>query len=196
MKYATAGITELELFAKVREEMDASVGVRVPLMADLVSGASTGSGGGTPTNKIINPGDLILSDFTPCLNGYWGDSCNTIIVGESTDEQRKTYELVKKALAIGIDAIRPDVKSKEIDKLMRNHIGKFPHHGGHGVGTMYHEEPRRVPYNNTALRPNMVIALEPAIYEKDYGIRLEHLVVVTKMDARYLRNLSIVLKQS
>lgn len=180
VKYATAGITELELFAKVREEMDASVGVRVPLMADLVSGASTGSGGGMPTNKIINPGDLILSDFTPCLNGYWGDSCNTIVIGETTSEQKETFELVKQALAIGINAIRPGVQSKEVDLLMRNHIGNFPHHGGHGVGTMYHEEPRIVPYNNAALLPNMVIALEPAIYKKDYGIRLEHLVVVTK----------------
>jgi Xaa-Pro aminopeptidase len=163
-------------------------------MADLVSGTRTASGGGMPTNKIINTGDLILSDFTPCLNGYWGDSCNTIVVGESTDEQRKTYELVKEALAIGIDAIRPDMKSKEIDQLMRNHIGNFPHHGGHGVGTMYHEEPRIVPYNNTTLQPNMIIALEPAIYKKDYGIRLEHLVVVTKNGCEVLTKFQHCLK--
>jgi Xaa-Pro dipeptidase len=179
-KYAREGITELELLAEVRGEMDASVGVRVPLMADLVSGVSTASGGGMPTNKMINTGDLILSDFTPCLNGYWGDSCNTIVVGKATSNQKKTFELVKEALAIGIDAIRPGVQSKEIDRLMRNHIGNFPHHGGHGVGTMYHEEPRIVPYNKTMLQPSMVIALEPAIYKKDYGIRLEHLVAVTE----------------
>src|SRR3954452_2642912 len=161
VKYAKPGITELELFAEVRREMDASVGVRVPLMADLVSGVRSASGGGMPTNKIINTGDLILSDFTPCLNGYWGDSCNTIVAGEATNEQRKTYELVKEALTIGIDAIRPGTKSNEIDQVMRNRIGNFPHHGGHGVGTMYHEEPRIVPYNNAALLPNMVIALEP-----------------------------------
>jgi len=194
VKYASAGITEGELFSEVRREIDASAGVRVPLMADLVSGTRTASGGGMPTNKIINTGDLILSDFTPCLNGYWGDSCNTIVVGESTDEQRKTYELVKEALAIGIDAIRPDVKSKEIDQLMRNHIGNFPHHGGHGVGTMYHEEPRIVPYNNTTLQPNMIIALEPAIYKKDYGIRLEHLVVVTKNGCEVLTKFQHCLK--
>jgi Xaa-Pro dipeptidase len=180
VKYAKPGIRELELFAEVRREMDTSVGVRVPLMADLVSGASTATGGGMPTNKVINPGDLILSDFTPCLNGYWGDSCNTIFVGEATSEQKETFDRVKEALAIGIDAIRSGVEAKEIDRLMRDNIGNFPHHGGHGVGTMYHEEPRIVPYNKTILQPNMVIALEPAIYEKDYGIRLEHLVVVTE----------------
>jgi Xaa-Pro dipeptidase len=42
-----------------------------------------------------------------------------------------------------------------------------------------HEEPRVVPYNTMVLQPGMVIALEPAVYKNEYGIRLEHLVVVT-----------------
>lgn len=188
VKYARPGITELELFAEVRSEIDTSVGARVPLMADLVSGSSTAGGGGMPTNKTIKQGDLILSDLTPCLNGYWGDSCNTIFIGDATAEQKKNYELVKEALAIGINAIRPGVPAKEIDHLMRNHIGNFPHHGGHGVGIVYHEEPRIVPYNNSILESNMVIALEPAIYKEDYGIRLEHLVVVTETGCEILTN--------
>src|SRR3954464_7974187 len=129
LNYAKPGITELELFAEVRREMDASVSVRVPVMADLVSGTSTATGGGMPTNKTIKRGDLILSDFTPCLNGYWGDSCSTIVVGNSTFEQKEKYRLVKEALAIGINAIRPGVRAKEIDRVMRDHIGNFPHHG-------------------------------------------------------------------
>lgn len=72
LKYAEHGITELQLFNLVRNDMEVSVGTRIPLMADLSSGINTSSGGGMPTNKIINSGDLILSDFTPCLNGYWG----------------------------------------------------------------------------------------------------------------------------
>ena len=88
--------------------------------------------------------------------------------------------MVKEALDIAINAIRPGVMAMEIDRLMRKHIGNFPHHGGHGVGTMYHEEPRIVPYNDMELLSNMVIALEPAIYHDGYGIRLEHLVVVTQ----------------
>ncbi|MEP6947638.1 MAG: Xaa-Pro peptidase family protein [Ginsengibacter sp.] len=177
--HAKAGITELELFNLVRNDIEASAGTRVPLMADLSSGTNTSSGGGMPTNKIINAGDVILSDFTPCLNGYWGDSCNTMVVGKPSASQEKNFILVKEALEIGINAIRPGEQAREIDQLMRGHIGNYPHHSGHGVGTMNHEEPRIVPYNKTELVPNMVIALEPAIYEKDFGIRLEHLVVVT-----------------
>jgi Xaa-Pro aminopeptidase len=186
LKHANPGITELELFNLVRSDMEAAVGKRVPLMADLSSGINTASGGGMPTNKIINAGDLILSDFTPCLNGYWGDSCNTIIIGQPSASQKKNFTLVKEALEIGIRAIRPGVGAMEIDALMRKHIGNYPHHSGHGVGTMNHEEPRIVPYNKTELQQNMVIALEPAIYENDFGIRLEHLVVVAETGCEVL----------
>ncbi len=186
LKYAAQDITELELFNLVRNDMEASVGTRIPLMADFSSGINTSSGGGMPTNKIINSGDLILSDFTPCLNGYWGDSCNTIVIGKPTAPQKKNFGLVAEALEIGIGAIRPGVPAMEIDQLMRKHIGNYPHHSGHGVGIMYHEEPRIVPYNKTELVANMVIALEPAIYEKDFGIRLEHLVVVTETGCEIL----------
>ena len=49
---------------------------------------------------------------------------------------------------------------------MRDHIGNYPHHSGHGVGTSYHEGPRITPYNDTILEPGMIIALEPAIYKQ------------------------------
>ena len=180
LKHARVGMRELELFSLVRSEMEAAAGARLPLMVDLVSGKNTASAGGLPTNKRIENGDLILSDITPCLNGYWGDSCNTMAVSKPSPAQKKTFHLVKEALDIGINAIRPGVKACEIDRLMRQHIGNYPHHSGHGIGTMYHEEPRIVSYNKTELTPDMVIALEPGIYVKNYGIRLEHIVLVTE----------------
>jgi len=186
LKHAQIGMTELELFNLVRLEIEASVGTRVPIMVDLVSGVRTASGGGIPTNKTIKEGDLILSDLTPCFNGYWGDSCNTLAVGMPTTEQKRAYLRVKEALNTAINAIRPGIKASDIDSIMRKHVGDFPHHGGHGVGTLYHENPRIVPYNNAELEPNMVIALEPAIYEKHFGIRLEHMVLITEAGCEVL----------
>jgi len=163
--------------------METAAGARVPMMTDLVGGAITATGGGNPTNRIIHKNDLVLTDLTPCLNGYWGDSCSTIVVGTPTKDQERIFALVKEALEIGISTIRPGVQAKEVDLAMRHHLaaeGGFGHHGGHGVGIAYHEEPRIVPYNSMLLQPGMVIALEPAVYKNDYGIRLEHLMVVTE----------------
>jgi Xaa-Pro aminopeptidase len=89
-------------------------------------------------------------------------------------------------LAIGIDATRPGARAMDIDALMRAHTGDYAHHSGHGVGVMYHEEPRIVPYNKMVIVPNMIIALEPAIYMKEYGIRLEHLLRVTESGCEVL----------
>ena len=179
LKNAKEGMTELELFALVHRDMETSVGHRVPLMSDLSCGINTNAGGGMPTNNKIRPGDLVLSDFQPCLQGYWGDSCNTMVIGSPTAEQKKNFLLVKEALEIGIENIKPGVQAKKVDRLMRDHIGNYPHHSGHGVGTFYHEGPRITPYNETELAPGMIIALEPAIYKEDYGIRLEHVMLVT-----------------
>lgn len=183
LKHAKAGITELELFSLIRTEIEASVGTRVPIMLDLVSGARTEEGGGIPSNNIIRQGDLVLSDLTPCLNGYWGDTCNTIVIGKPTAEQSKHFKLIQQALQSAIDFIKPGIKANEVDQMMRKHLlsmGEYGHHSGHGVGTNNHEEPRIVPYNEMVLEANMIIALEPAIYINGYGIRLEHLVVVTE----------------
>jgi Xaa-Pro aminopeptidase len=183
LKYAKPGISEIELFTLVRGDMDKAAGQRVPMMADLVCGYRTFEGGGNPSSAEIQPGDLILSDLTPCLNGYWGDTCNTVAVGKASPEQVSHFNLVRDALDNGIDAVKPGARACDIDSLLRKELskaGRYAHHSGHGVGLAYHEEPRIVPYNEMILRPGMVIALEPAIYANGYGIRLEHMVVVNE----------------
>lgn len=189
IKYARPGITELDLFKMVRGDMESAAGKRIPMMTDLVSGLRTFEGGGNPSTKNIASGDLILSDLTPCLNGYWGDTCNTIVLGKPTNQQSDHFKMVKEALELGVNAIKSGVRAKAIDQLMRKHLssaGKYGHHSGHGVGIAYHEEPRIVPYNDIVLEPNMVIALEPAIYHDNYGIRLEHIVAVTRTGCEVL----------
>ncbi|HLA57839.1 MAG TPA: Xaa-Pro peptidase family protein [Puia sp.] len=185
-KYAKEGMTELELFSLAHRDMEASVGHRIPLMSDLSCGVGTNSGGGMPTGRKMKSGDLVLSDFQPCLNGYWGDSCSTMVVAKATAIQKETFNLVREALEIGIQATKPGVRAHEIDRLMRAHIGHYPHHSGHSVGTAYHEEPRITPYNKTELEPGMLVALEPAIYKEEWGIRLEHLILITSTGSEIL----------
>ena len=183
VKNARAGMTELELFSLIRTEMEARIGTRLPIMLDLVSGARTEEGGGIPSNTVIREGDLVLSDLTPCLNGYWGDTCNTLAIGKPTAEQLEHFKLIEEALQSAIDFIKPGIRANEVDRMLRKHLsgtGEYSHHSGHGVGTSNHEEPRIVPYNKMILEKNMVIALEPAIYTNGYGIRLEHLIRITE----------------
>ena len=190
-KLARRGMTEVELFAEVRKGMEIKAGARLPLLADLVSGPRTAQIGGPPSSRVIQEGDLIISDLVPRHRGYWGDTCNTCVVGEPTAEQRRIFSGIAAALAEGIDKVRPGMRACDLDADLRKRVlrlgGGYPHHSGHGLGVTWHEEPRIVPYNPLALQPGMVIALEPGIYFKDrFGLRLEHTILVTGKGAEIL----------
>jgi Xaa-Pro dipeptidase len=126
-----------------------------------------------------------MADIVPRLNGYWGDICGGHFVGAPSPDMAGIWRVVRDALRRATDAVRPGLVCKNLDSLMRSAIEDagyeaYPHHSGHGLGVSYHEEPRLVPYNETALEPGMIVALEPGIYLPGVGgIRLEDVVLVT-----------------
>jgi Xaa-Pro aminopeptidase len=190
-RHAQPGIAEIELFAEVRKGMEVKAQGRLPLLADLISGPRTAEIGGQPSSRRIQQGDLIISDLVPRYKGYWGDTCNTCVVGEATSEQQELFEGIAAAIAEGIGEVRPGLRALDLDAALRQRVlrlkGGYPHHSGHGLGVTWHEEPRIVPYNTMALEPGMVIALEPGIYFKSrFGLRLEHTVLVTQHGAEVL----------
>jgi Xaa-Pro dipeptidase len=197
-KLARPGITELELLAEVRTEMETHAGGRVPLLADMVSGPRTARIGGPPTSRSLREEDLVISDLVPRHKGYWGDTCNTCSVGEPTKEQQKTFDGIAAALAEGISKVRPGMRASDLDVELRKSVlrlnGGYPHHSGHGIGVTFHEQPRIVPYNTLRLQAGMVIALEPGIYFTDrFGLRLEHTILVTPTGAEVLSKFQHIL---
>jgi len=186
------GTTEIALFAGLRGAMEDAAGRRLPVAGDLVAGADrTANIGGWPLARTIEEGDLVLVDLAPRLDGYWGDSCNTLCAGEPTAEHRRMLRATTEALAKGVAAARPGLRAAELDRVCRGHVEGFgyayPHHSGHALGTTVHESPRLVPYEGMPLQTGMVLALEPAAYVPGVGgVRSEHVILVTEGDAEVL----------
>jgi Xaa-Pro aminopeptidase len=174
---AEPGMTEIELWGLVRAVIERAAGGRTPLLADLASGERTGETGGPPGERALAEGDLVLCDLVPRHRGYWGDSCATFGVGVPAESAQAKHQRVRDALGRGLDAIRPGVRAGEVDELVRAGLA-YEHHTGHGLGTSWHEEPRIVPGGTTVLEADMVVALEPAVYEGDEGVRVEQVVLV------------------
>ena len=77
---ARAGISEIELFGEIRRAMEQAAGERLPILADLISGSRSAEAGGSPGNRIIREGEMVIVDLAPRFKGMWGDSCNTLVI--------------------------------------------------------------------------------------------------------------------
>ena len=129
---------------------------------------------GIPSKKkIINDGDLLKVDTGAFYNGYHGDRCITICVGNTSDEAIELSRVAKEALMLGIKQIRPQNKLLDIagaieDYVKDNGFSIVEDYTGHGVGRNLHEEPsvfnfRTNDLPNVTLREGMTIAVEPII---------------------------------
>lgn len=188
---ACPGMTELDLWHVGRSAMEAAAGSRVPVAADILAGSRTALMGGPPTDTVLVPGDLVLSDLLPCVNGYWADSCNTFCVGEPGSAALAAGRAVREALERGIAAARPGMAAADLDQVVRGHLARggyeIPHHVGHGIGLSGFEAPWIMPFERTLLRPGMVITLEPGVYQGNFGgIRLEWVLLITDSGAEVM----------
>jgi Xaa-Pro aminopeptidase len=77
-----------------------------------------------------------------------------------------------------IAAARPGKSLKEINelykKMMRSRGYRVRHSIGHGVGSRVHERVKG------PLKPGEVITIEPGVYERKGGCRVEDMVLITR----------------
>jgi len=178
--HAAPGASEAELAGLAAAAMFREAGRRVPAILTVSTGAeATATGGGVATERVVQPGDLVLTDTSPWIDGGWSDTANAVFVGEPDLETRRRFDAVRRALHDGIALCRPGVVAKDVDRQVRamldEHGPTYAHHTGHRIGAAWSEEPRITPYSDVVIEEGMVLALEPAIYLPGWGgIRLEH----------------------
>lgn len=186
------GATEMDVYTAVQTAIQKAAGKRVPIGNDFIVGHREQNIGGAPLNYEIKPNDSFIVDISTLLHGYWSDSCATYYASPLTAQQIAMHDTAANALAYGISLLKPGAIAREIDQKIRQFIidagyEAYPHHSGHGVGVIGHEAPRITPYNDEVLQENMIVMLEPGIY--DYGktsVRLEHAMLITADGAEQL----------
>jgi len=124
-------------------------------------------------NKIIKEGDLVKIDTGAFLDGYHGDSCISITVGEVSNEVQKLSDVAFQALYAGLSKIKSgntllDVAGAIEDIVLKNGFSVVEDYTGHGVGRNLHEEPsvfnfRTNELPNVVLREGMTLAVEPIV---------------------------------
>lgn len=177
------GRRESEVAASV-ESYFRSGGAESPSFETIVaSGIRSALPHGRPTEKTIQPGELVVVDYGCRYEGYCSDETVTCCTAKPTPEQTKIHRAVQDAHMRALEAVREGISVRELDHVARSTIekagyGKYFLHGlGHGVGLEIHEPPYLSSRGRGVLHGGMVFTIEPGIYiEGVGGVRLESLV--------------------
>ena len=110
-------------------------------------------------------GDRIVFEPLPTYKGYYGSCCRCFQIGPLPDEALRKAEVVDKAQAEAIAAIKPGVQTKHLmdviaNTLRDNGIEPTIEMAGHGVGLSPHEPPMIAEEETAVFEAGMVIAVE------------------------------------
>ena len=168
---------DLDAYAEKRiREMDATPSFKGyhGFPASICSSINNEVVHGIPSpKKVIRSGDVLKVDTGAYYQGFHGDSCITIAVGNVTNEAARLIKIAEESLYKGIEQVKAGVHLTEIAGAIEDHakghgftiVEQFT---GHGVGRNLHEEPAVFNYRtheipNVKLRSGMTLAIEPIL---------------------------------
>jgi len=160
----------------------------------VASGPNSAKPHARPGPRRMAAGDVVVIDFGAVFDGYRSDMTRTFFLGGAPAEPlARVFEVVARAQAAGLDAVRAGAATIEVDRACRGVIAEagwadaFVHGTGHGVGLDIHEAPAVGPGATDILAPGVVVTVEPGIYLAGVGgVRIEDTVVVTDGACRSL----------
>jgi Xaa-Pro aminopeptidase len=189
------GMKEYEVAAEIEYAMRKRGSYGTAFETAVSSGPRSAFPHGGCSDRELREGDLVVVDFGATYKFYRSDMTRTLMAGQPLEKQKKLYEIVKAAQEKAFEAIKPNVKAKDVDAVARKIIedagyGEYFVHGlGHGVGLEVHEPPTLSSSSKEALTVGNVVTDEPGIYLVGYGgVRVEDTVLVQKNGAEKLTN--------
>ena len=187
------GDTEREAVNKLKIDIINRGADNVPFMPGI-----SGKGGVSqivcgPSDRIIENGDILFIDTGSTFDGYFCDFDRNFAFGSTTSEVEKVYEILWHATDAGINAAKPGASTFDIFNSMNkiisdgNAVGNNVGRLGHGLGLQLTEPPSHRPGDNTLIKENMVLTIEPGMeYQEGKMIVHEENVIIRKDGAELI----------
>ncbi|MBI2507993.1 M24 family metallopeptidase [Candidatus Woesearchaeota archaeon] len=137
---------------------------------------------------------FIIVDFGVKYEGYCSDVTRMLYKGKPGKEELEMYELIVKVQknALKNSELRKDYC--DIDLKARIDLGRykkyFEHSLGHGVSRKIHQKPWVNFKSKDIVKENDVVTIEPGVYTKKFGIRIEDTILIRKNKVEILTPLS------
>lgn len=165
------GLTEYELVAEVEAHIK-SLGAQDNFMI-IASGKSDIWSMIPPSRRQLEPGDMVRTELTPQMNGYWTQICRVAVLGEPDDGQKQSFDLFNESLEAGLSVIKPGVTAHEValaeNDVFRKHgygeycTSQYTRVRGHGLG-LHFDEVAVQEGEDTVFEKNSVFVVHPNTY--------------------------------
>jgi Xaa-Pro aminopeptidase len=193
------GVTEATLALELEWLMRTGGAEALAFDVACLAGPQAALPHGSPGDRPVQVGAVLLFDFGAQVAGYRSDMTRTLFVGEPTERDLAIYGLVARAQGTVIEALEAAVAAgagapggpllpdgRSLDAIGRDliaaagHGAHFGHGTGHGIGLATHEAPS---LGKTAVQTPLpsptVFSVEPGVYlDGEMGVRIEDLVLL------------------
>lgn len=132
-----------------------------------------------PSTRKLVTGDLVITELTPSVEGYYAQICRTLVVGKASDAQKRAFAIYIEALEAGVAAVQPgaraaDVAKAENDVFRKHDLGEYVTSSytrvrGHGLGLFADSKPHILENVETPLEPGMAFVVHPNTYNPNVG---------------------------
>jgi Xaa-Pro aminopeptidase len=202
---ARPGATERELYAGIVHAMDLA-GAEPPTFLLLSSGAMPGgehqTGDPIPSNRILQPGDVISSETSPKWAGYQAQGLQCIVLGKPRPEMVELAKYAAEIFHLTADQLRPGNVWQEaehagaeiIERVRKGPLGDlanglWPHCSIAGLGG-----PDPFPVSNV-IQPNQAFMVEMGVggrrFQPPQSIQGGYCIVSTDGAPRHLSGVPI-----
>jgi Xaa-Pro aminopeptidase len=150
-----------------------------------------------PSGKRLKRGDMVTTELTPCVDGYYAQICRTLVVGEPNADQLNAFALYRQAMEAGIATVRAGITAADIaraeNEVFRAHglgdyvTDQYTRVRGHGVGLFADSKPHILEDVTTRIDPGMTLIVHPNTYHPVVGYMvLGDVVVATQQGCEVL----------
>ena len=146
---------------------------------------------GIPSLRNLDSGDIISIDCGAHIEGFFGDSAITLIIGEVDEETERLLKVTEESLMMGIAQARLGNRLYDVSHAVQKHVeaNRFSvvrDYVGHGIGRAMHEDPQipnfGKPGRGPRLEVGMALAIEPMVNMGTHEVQTlkDRWTVVTK----------------
>lgn len=177
MDACRVGRSEFELIADI-ETFFREAGCPENFMI-LGSGGVDVRGMHPPGDRRIQSGDLVTTELTPAVDGYYAQVCRTLVVGEPSQAQLDAFDVYIEAVEAGSAILKAGVTAGEIAKAENDVFRKYDlgvyctseytRVRGHGVGLFVDNPPHILEDVDTVLPAGATLIVHPNTYHPEVG---------------------------